>query len=46
MTTDTAARLKQAAADLELLKTEIRTAYIGQEALVDGVVLGLSLIHI
>lgn len=40
MTTDTAA-LSQAAEDLNRLKTEIRRAYIGQEALVDGVVLGM-----
>ena len=41
MTTDSDARLKQAAVDLSKLKSEIRKAYIGQEALVDGVVLGL-----
>ncbi|MFT5681260.1 MAG: MoxR-like ATPase [Myxococcota bacterium] len=40
MTTDSAA-LTQASEDLERLKAEIRKAYIGQEALVDGVVLGL-----
>ncbi len=40
MTTD-AATLTRAAEDLSRLKAEIRKAYIGQEELVDGVVLGL-----